>query len=491
MKYFLPKYLQIGLVCCLVFSAILASGQKMNNTLYLMQNVPQSNQLNPAIQPECKVFVGFPALSSIYFNYSNNSFAYSDIIHKGTGIRKDSLIVDINKFHDALKSTNFITQQIDLSLFALGIRAKNFYFTFDIIEKNDFHTSADKEIISFLKDGNYNYRGKTADFGGLGLDANHYREFALGVSKKINDKWTVGVKGKLLFGIANLNMEKSDVSITTSLTGDQVDLRSRQLLNVSLPINQIGFNDNGFVDDINFDGDDFDQDFALNTDNKGLAIDLGATYQMDEKTTLYASIVDLGYINWKTDVHQFTQDATFKYTGADLTQSGNSNAPDYKEVEDAFDDLVDDLKDEFMISDDAKSYRTALPTRLYMGGSYKVSKRLNFGALSRTEIYNSKIHSSLTLSANARVIRNVSTSISYSMVNNTYNNIGVGLATKLGPFQLYMVSDNILAPINPKNFQNFSFRFGLNMLFGCRDKTRQKNSCSFEEERNKKKPLYK
>ena len=201
-----------------LFLSVSASAQKMNNTLYLMQNVPQSNQLNPAIQPECKVFVGFPALSSIYLNYSNSSFAYSDIIKDGTGIRKDSLVVDINSFHDALQTTNFVSQQFELTLFALGIRAKDYFFTLDVIEKEDSRFSFDQEMVTFLKDGNASYRGKTANWGGLGLDASYYHEVALGVSKKINDKWTVGIKGKMLFGIANMHMEDSDMSVRSFFT---------------------------------------------------------------------------------------------------------------------------------------------------------------------------------------------------------------------------------------------------------------------------------
>lgn len=182
MTRILTKISLTGLLFVLL--TINGTAQKLNNTLYLMQNVPQSNQVNPAIQPDCKVFVGFPALSSIYFNYSNSSFAYNDVITDGTGIRSDSLVVDVNSFHDALKTTNFLSQQFELTLFALGIKAKDFYFTLDVIEKEDSRFSFDKEMITFLKNGNYDFRGRTANWGGLGVDANAYHEIALGVSKK-------------------------------------------------------------------------------------------------------------------------------------------------------------------------------------------------------------------------------------------------------------------------------------------------------------------
>jgi len=471
--------------------SVSVSAQKMNNTLYLMQNVPQSNQLNPAIQPECKVFVGFPALSSIYLNYSNSSFGYNDVITDGTGIRKDSLVVDINSFHDALQTSNFVSQQFELTLFALGIRAKNYFFTLDVIEKEDSRFSFDQEMVTFLKDGNYPYRGRTSNWGGLGIDASYYHEVALGVSKKINDKWTVGIKGKMLFGIANMHMEESKMSVFTSDSGNEIVLNSEHRLRVSMPINQIGVDSDGFVDDIDIDGDDYDADFFTNTDNKGFAVDLGMTYQMDKKTRLYASILDIGAINWKTDGHEFSQKGTFTWTGADWSQSGNSNDPNYEEIEDVFDDLTDSIVDEFRVSNLIGSYSVALPTKIYLGGTHDLNKRVNVGALSRTEIFNGKVQSSLTFSANARFFKNLSTTLSYSLVNNSYNNVGFGLAAKLGPTQFYVISDNVMAAIKPNTAHLANIRFGINFLFGCKDKTKKKNSCSFEDElKNKKKPLY-
>ena len=469
-----------------------ATAQKLNNTLYLMQNVPQSNQLNPAIQPECKVFVGFPALSSIYVNYGNTAFAYDDVITDGTGIRSDSLVVNVNSFHDALKTTNYVSQQLEITLFALGIRAKDYYFTLDVIEKEDSRFSFDKEMITFLKDGNYDYRGKTSNWGGIGLDANYYHEIALGASKKINDKWTVGIKGKILFGVANLHMEESDMSIFTSATGDQIVLNSKHRLRASIPINEIGYDADGYVDDINFEGDDFDEDFFLNTDNKGFAVDLGMTYQMDDKTTLYASILDIGSINWKSNGYEFVQDGTFTYNGADWSQSGNSNDPNYEEIEDVFEDLSDDIADEFRATDLVGSYSVALPTKIYLGGTHQIGKRVNLGALSRTEIFNGKVQSSLSFSANARFFKNLSTSASYTVANNSYANLGLGIAAKAGPLQFYVISDNVMAAIRPNSAQIANIRFGFNFLFGCKNKVISRNSCSFEDElKNKKKPLYK
>lgn len=479
------RKISAAIICCFMIISF-ATAQKINNTLYHIKNVPQSHLLNPAIQPECKVYVGFPALSSIYLNYSNSSFAYNDIIKDGTGLRKDSLVVDVNGFHDALKTTNFISQQLEVSLFALGIRAKKMFFTLDVIAKQDFRFSFDKEMITFLKNGNSDYLGKTSNWGGLGLNTNYYHEIALGASKKINDKWTVGIKGKVLFGIANVHMEDSDLSVYTSPSGDKVILNSKQKIRANLPFKNVKLDKDGFVDDIKFR--DLDADFFTNTDNKGFAVDLGVTYQLDKKTKLHASILDLGAITWKTDGYEFSQDTSFTWKGADWSQSGNSKDPNYKEIEDVFEDLTDSISDAFRFKDKVGKYSVGLPAKIYFGGTHDLSKKVNVGAICRTEIYNGKIRSALSLSTNTRFFRNLSASLSYTIANNTYTNFGFGLAAKLGPFQLYTITDNFMAGLDPNNTQFTNIRFGLNMMFGCRNKKVQHTSCSFEEvARSKKK----
>lgn len=476
------KYTLLLLVGLIVSN--LTSAQKMNNTLYLMKNVPQSNQLNPAIQPECKVFLGFPGLSSIYLNYSNNGFTYEDIIKDGTGLQKDSLVVDINSFHDALQSTNRISNQFEATVFALGIRAKKMFFTLDVTSKVDSRLGFDKGLISFLKDGNAAFMGKTAYLGSLGLEGTAYHEVALGVSKQVTEKLTVGVKAKALFGVANMHMDDSDLSVYTSESGDLVRLRSKQLMKVSMPLEiteEVDADGTSYIDDIDILDDDMDANFFSGTDNRGYAFDLGATYQFNNKTTFYASILDIGGIKWKNS-YELYQDASFDWAGGDWSQSGNSNDPNYREIEDVMEDLTDSISDAFRFRDNTGSYSRALPTKIYLGGSYDINKRLSFGAVSRTEIYEGKLRPSLTLSANTRVIRNFSASFSYSMVNNSYNNIGVGVAGKLGPFQVYAVSDNILA-MNPNTAKLANVRFGVNMMFGCRKKTsRKKDVCKIQED---------
>jgi hypothetical protein len=117
-----------------------------------------------------------------------------------------------------------------------------------------------------------------------------------------------------------------------------------------------------------------------------------------------------------------------------------------------------------------------LPVKLYVGGSYQIIDQIGIGILSRTEYYKKRLREQLTLSANFSPLKFLSFSLSYTIMNNTYNNFGFGFSSRLGPFNLYMISDNIPLAyaveqssqmIIPYRAKVLNLRIGLNLAFGC------------------------
>jgi hypothetical protein len=96
-----------------------------------------------------------------------------------------------------------------------------------------------------------------------------------------------------------------------------------------------------------------------------------------------------------------------------------------------------------------------------------------------------QIREALTLSANVNLGSALSTSVSYTAENSRYDNIGAGLALRLGIFQIYLMTDNIPITWNkiitdkgsgagaksstimlPTNWNTANFRFGVNIVMG-------------------------
>ena len=113
--------------------------------------------------------------------------------------------------------------------------------------------------------------------------------------------------------------------------------------------------------------------------------------------------------------------------------------------------------------------------KLYLGATYQLNRTFYVGGLFRASLVDKMFIPSLTASVNGRLMRNVSASVSYSITRGSYVNLGAGLTAKLGPFQLYLETDNLLA-CNYTNTQSANARFGINLLFGHKDHKKKKKS---------------
>lgn len=456
----------VVLIMCLCSGFV--QGQDANGSTYFLPNLPQRVRVNPAYQPEYKVWIGLPALSGISVNYMNSAFGVDDLLIKDG---KDSLYVDMDRMYKSLRKRNIIHLGNEISILTVGVKINSWYATLDVTEKNDFIFRANKDLFTFLKRGNTPYLGKTQDIGDLGLRLNAYNEFAFGLSKKVNGKWTVGGRLKFLMGIANMSMVNSKISIKSSQDASSMKIHSKQDIRVSAPVNFEYTKDGEYInwDDFDADVDDFSTSMILNTKNPGFALDLGAEYQFNEKLKLYASVVDFGFIHWGAKNYRFTQNTTFDWQGADLS---NSIKKDDKPIDDVFDDLIDSLKDNFRLKEKQGAYTTMLRTKMYLGATYQVSKMVHVAGLAELTLMDKVFYPSLTASADVRLLRNVSAAVSYTVMPGNYVNLGAALTAKLGPVQLYASTDNVLGA-DYTHTQSINARFGINLLFGHKDKKKK------------------
>ncbi|WP_251623882.1 DUF5723 family protein [Odoribacter lunatus] len=470
-------------VLLLCLSAEFSWGQDASGVAYFLPNLPQRVRLNPAYQPEYKVWVGLPVLSGVSVNYMNSSFKVDDLLQKG---RNDSVYVDMDRMYKSLRKHNLIHFDSELSLLTVGVKVKNWYATLDVTEKNDFVFRANKDLFTFLKDGNTPYLGKRMDIGDLGLELNAYEEFALGVSRKLNSKWTVGARAKFLLGIANARMTDSKISLQTEENGSSMMIRSKQDIRVSAPLTfeNVTYGEPVEWDDLSADVDDFSTSMVLNTKNPGFALDLGAEYELSDKLKLYASVVDLGFIRWGAKNYRFTQNTEFDWKGGDVS---NSIKKDDKSIDEVFDDLLDSLKNDFRLTASEGGYMTMLRSKMYLGATYQVAKMVSVGGLAELTMLNKKFYPSLTASADVRLHRNVTVAVAYTAMPGNYVNVGAGLTAKLGPVQLYASTDNVLGA-NYTHTQSLNARFGINLLFGHRDKGKKEESVKTEPVVVKKEP---
>ena len=441
---------------------------QQSNILYFMNGVPQSYLVNPATQPNCELYIGVPAISPAQVFFENSSFSISDVMW----YERDTTRLFINTtesqrdFLRNIGNSNYISADLNTSIISFGFKTGNIYITYDLTERLSFRFSYPGDLIRFALEGNED--GDEFNLSSMGIEAIGFLEFAAGVSHKINDQLILGYRGKILFGHGNISTRHMDLNLITYR--ENWTFRSRFDLNATLPFIDIPVDENGDfqLDDIDKQEDLTTRDYVrMATGNKGFAVDVGLHYMPMDKLTLSASLLDVGFIRWKYNTYNISQDAEYIYEGMEV---------DFGETDSIFDNFLDSVENTFIFSNSEKPYTSFLGAKLYLGGKYQIIDEISAGLLSRTEIFKGRIREQLTLSANFYPIKLVSASLSYSIMNKTFNNFGFGLSLKPGPFNIYLITDNIPLtfateqssgiPI-PHKARSLNLRFGINFVFGC------------------------
>lgn len=456
---------------------LVAVKAQMSNTLYFMERIPQSQNLNPAIQPKCNVYFGFPGSSSFQMSVGNNSLSLSSILQKSP--LNDSLIfflnedADKNLFFNDLKERNSFFFDYQQEILALGFRVKSWYFNAGLTIKSDVDLSYSKDLANFLIKG---YKlGDQFNFENTGFNSVMYGELAFGASKIINEEWSVGAKVKVLNGFYNYTTRSEGFSFKSI---DNADGTNQMVFDADVVFDSY----NPFMESTPDTGELEAEDiFKIRDDpadgikpfeSMGLGFDLGATYSGFDKIVLSASIIDLGYISWKNKAQNYRMRLdNFTFDGLDIDiDSMSINA----------DDIIDSLQNAITFSKTSNDYKTSLPTKFYIGGEYSPVRYFSVGLLSLTQYYRESFYQQVMLSANLRPLKMLMFSVSYSFFDNGFSNIGFGTSLRLGPTQFYFISDNIPfrwssgIPV-PYKAKYFSFRMGFNFVFGCNEKKKEKD----------------
>lgn len=447
--------MQKTLFLCLFYveSIGLGLGQQ-NSTLFFMHSTPQANFVNPAIRNDCKWVIGLPVISSVHFNMNSTTFSVIQFSNS------DQREINGRDLISKLDKPNFLITEFHTNLLYLGFWYNENFITFSINEKADLFVTYPHDLIALTGPVDLEAEGQTAQLSRAGIFFNYRREFAVGLARVTNSGLEWGIRTKLLFGKLNTSMSKSDIGLYSLNEPNAIDLTfsSNWQINTSLPI-AISKNANNNLDAISLNGSV--GSVLLNRKNLGLAFDLGFINQWDENVTISGSILDLGFTYWVSNGNAFSQNGIYTYRGPAL---GTTKFDTY------FNDLFLNIKNQFGIRVDQKSYIAFLSPMTYLGATYKIKEDLNAGLLLSSRINRYRTTAGATLSLNKTFNKKASVSISYSYIYHDYRNIGVGIKLGRSPVQFYAVSDNVLSFMKPLDIRNLNLRFGLQINFGCNQK---------------------
>lgn len=441
-----------GLLLGLCFAVQLPAQQEL--MLHSLSDIWHSSSTNPAFFPENKtVAIGLPGIGLDAAH--SGKISYKDVFVKDG----DRTLLDFSNALSKLDPTNTVHFEQRIETMSLGLRLPGkIWLQAGHANRLSGILRYPKALPSIIWAGNAQYIGQTVEIAPQ-ANISDWNEWSIGLAKGFGDLH-VGVRGKILTGVASLNTDKAHQSATVFTSND--------IYQLSLATDY-GFHASSLISAIDTSGLGFDLSVGelkgkAFSKNRGFAFDLGARYKLNEQITLDFSLLDLGgKIRWTENANYFISQGSFEYEGATIPGGDLINGTDSLD----FSTKLDTLNDVFNFQKTAQEFETRLPVRGYLGGNYSFGKRWVFG-LGAYFQKRADEKASVAVGASARwmPLKWISLGGMYSVNERSAANLGFHLALKPGPVQLYFATDNLLNAFSVKSSRPaVNLRAGLGLLF--------------------------
>ena len=464
------------LITCVFMFWIVSLLSQSKEVLYGLEETPQAMLLNPGSRISYEYHFGVPLLSHIHVNGGSSGVSVYDIFQESS--------VDINtrisnKIFE-LENTDFFTATQQLEILNVGWKnKKNYYFSGGIYQEFDFVLYFPKDLAILAWEGNANYIGKEFNLGEINASGDLLTVYHFGVNKKINKKITVGARAKLYSSMLSFSSTSNSGTFVTIPSESGDNIYDHIVSNATINVNTSGITSLSDLDTrtqvINkllgrsfFGG------------NLGIGVDLGATYEINEKWTASASILDLGAIFHKKNIESYQVSGEYNLDGIELLfpplGNGDSSLPYYE-------DLIDDIGAAFTIDTIYNSYIQMRPVKMYASVKYNFGqaiggdKTCNCLKMGENQKYNQSIgfqyfsiirpkgpQIAATLFYYHRLSDYFSVKATYTADSYSYSNVGLGLITNIKMVNFYIVADNLQWYSNLAKAKSVSLQFGFNII---------------------------
>lgn len=398
-------------------------------TSYFMEAASTRIQMNPGLQPT-KGYFNFPVIGSVNIGASSNVLGTSDIIDI---LDNGEDLFSNEKLFNRLKDDNRLNVNLNTDILSFGwYRGKGFW-SFNIGLNADVGASIPKSMFEYLRNVNSGNVLNGGSFSDMSFELNTYMQIGLGYSRQIGEKLTVGGRVKMLLGIARAEMVVDNFSVDAS-----GNVSTSAYLSTTMKGGGLSFNDSGSLKGFDIDGGNF------GIAGTGFGVDLGASYKIWDNLTVSASVLDLGFINWKGSETVVASSSIDENISLSYDDSDFLSLERYNLVE----------------SESADNVKKKLYSTVLVAGEYALlNNKLSVGAMYTVRFAEPKTLNELTLLATLRPSNALNVAVSYSPIMASGKSLG--LALKLGP--LFLGTDYMFFGSNSQSvnaFFGFSFPIG-------------------------------
>lgn len=471
--------MQIQKYIFVIFCLVVFKNHSQNKKFIFGNNdVPQSLLLNPGEEVSYKKHIGIPFVSGLYFNIGSNNLTVKDIVSDDGVDINDKIRNLIFK----LKSTDYITVNEQVDVINIGYKLKNDkdYLNFGFYQEFDFVAYYPKDLAVLFYQGNTDINGNielnsNTNFNQISFKGQAFGVFHAGISRKINKRLNVGARVKLYSGSFNVQSVNNKGSFSTVL--GENNMYQHQLNNVSFLAQSSGILKD---DEVSFSAKSLMSNLFVGG-NFGLGVDVGFSYRLNERTSLSASALDIGFISYSKDVSSYSIKGNYAFEGIGLLFPEQDQPISYWE------DLILDFDEQLVREEKHKTYISFPSAKINAGLLYGFGKQIRmlsnsiscntnkgFSVSKYQNEIGAQFYSILrpqfpqmaaTVFYNRRLGTFLKTKISYTIDNYSFSNVGFGFSTQINKLNFYAAVDNILGYEDLFNSKKTSFSLGANLIF--------------------------
>ena len=424
--------------------------QAQQQIAFSFGETPQTLLLNPGSETNYKSHFGIPVLSNFQLTIGNTGFQMGDLFSNDSRPFNEKF----EKVLEQLSPDDYINLNTKIDVLNFGYRYNNkIYISVGFYEELDLMVYFPKDAIEGLYYGNDPFFNRSFSVSQAIMKADLLGVLHAGISKKIDEKLTIGGRFKIYSSSLNVETNNNSGSITT--TTNTTNISRLTLQNLDAEVSTSG------VDN-----------FSLLGGNLGVGFDVGLTYHFSPQIEFTGSILDLGFVKHSKNTRNFTAKGNYVLDGINFEYN-----PD--DPIDYWEQLSNDFKARIPNEETEDAYTSWRPMKLNAALKYSFGERRNKFCYTKTHkqyYYNSigfQMHTimrplkpqfSFTSFYEKSLSQKIYTKFTHTINDYSSTIFGAGASLQLGKLHVFGALDNVLGVRDLSTLNTISLNFGLNII---------------------------
>jgi hypothetical protein len=369
--------------------------------------------------------------------------------------------LNVSRLEGKVGKVNLSMFNSTIGLFNISGRWHSANWGFQVYDNVIAAFSFEKNLIGFVNSGNSAFINQEFSTN-IPVSFRHYDTWQISYANEMNEKFNVGISAKLYFGKSTIT-SKTNLTLFTEEKIDYIDIGLSGKVKAAGPV-ESSVNYPGFVNGIALQPDISLAKYLFEFRNPGFGVDIGFDYHYNKHFKFSASITDLGFISWLSNINSVNINGSYRWKGFDISEL--VNYPKDKTVIDKLENIS--FADSMLynaLTPANQSFVTLTPVKIHMAADYQYSKRLSFSAINRLILMDRFLRESFLLSGSYLINDHWEVYSGLYLTYRSYFNIPTGVSFKNERIRILLSTSNLWGVFLPSYSRNFGGSLSVEILF--------------------------